>query len=321
VIVTSCPLRISLVGGSTDHPEFLNRYGYGSVISFPSNLRTYVTIHKDVFGANSIDQNFILNYSRREVVKHLYEIKNELIRICFQDLDVKQINCSLTSDIYSAGSGLAASSAYLQALVKSIYVMRNEFISEFEVCKIAESIERKFNPLVGQQDFFGSMGGFKLLKFYKNSDPEIRYLSTRIFLEMEMYLLYTGILRNSTQILQSIDHEKSKQLLDDVKDLEQAIEQNNLLDFNDIINRAWYKKKQTSSEICANDKLQELDLQLSRDQQVLSHKLCGAGNGGYFLIFTKSGSCLDTRYNMIKRVTVSETGLKWINLQHEFTKL
>ena len=48
MIITSCPLRISLVGGSTDHPYFLEKYGTGSVISFPSTLRVYTTLHQDV---------------------------------------------------------------------------------------------------------------------------------------------------------------------------------------------------------------------------------------------------------------------------------
>ena len=46
MIIASCPLRISLFGGSTDNPYFVKKYGYGSVISFTSDLKTYVTIVK-----------------------------------------------------------------------------------------------------------------------------------------------------------------------------------------------------------------------------------------------------------------------------------
>lgn len=321
MIVTSCPLRIGLVGGSTDHPHFIEKNGHGSVISFPSNLRTYVTVHEDIFGANSLDQNFILNYSRREVVKSIEEIQNELIRFCFQELDVKQINCSLTSDIYSAGSGLAASSSYLQALVKSIYVMRNESITEFEICKIAAKIERNFNPLVGQQDFFGSMGGFKRINFYRGRDPEFKYLNTEMFNYMEMYLLYTGILRNSTTVLESINLHKAESLLEDVDALEDMIARKDLNGFNEIIRIGWNKKKQTSAQICENAMLIEIDQQLSQDTHVLSHKLCGAGGGGYFLIFADRNSRLDIKYNQCKPVTISETGLKYINLKDEFRKV
>lgn len=321
MIVTSCPLRIGLVGGSTDHPHFIEQYGRGSVISFPSNLRTYVTVHEDIFGANALDHNFILNYSRREVVKSIEEIQNELIRFCFQELDVQQINCSLTSDIYSAGSGLAASSSYLQALVKSIFVMRNQSISEFEVCKIAEKIERNFNPLVGQQDFFGSMGGFKRINFWRGRDPEIKYLSMQLFNRMDIFLLYTGILRNSTTVLESIDLSKARHLLDDVEELEYMIADNDLKGFNDVIRVGWHKKKQTSPYICETVKLVGIDEQLSADSDVLSHKLCGAGNGGYFLIFAQKNSNINHRYLQCKPIAISETGLKYINLKNEFTKV
>ena len=40
--------------------------------------------------------------------------------------------------------------------------------------------------MVGQQDFYGSMGGLKKIKFYSNQDPEIRYLSTNIFNQLDI---------------------------------------------------------------------------------------------------------------------------------------
>lgn len=320
MIVSSCPLRISLVGGSTDHPHFLEKYGRGSVISFPSNLRTYTTIHRDVFGINTIDETYNISYSRRETVKDVANIQNEMVRHCFEYLNVERINCSLVSDIYSAGSGLAASSSYLQALVKAIYVWRNEPINEFEVCKIAEQIERKFNPLVGQQDFYGSMGGLKRINFFQKGDPEIRYLSSKIFDRMDIHLLYTGVLRNSTKVLESLNIDKSVPLLTDVNNLEKAINTCDLEWFNVIMKESWDKKKQTSPLICENEILVDLDNKLSYDSRVLSHKLCGAGNGGYFLIFSHKHSSLEKEFERCHRISISETGLKYINLTNEFTR-
>lgn len=324
MIVTSCPLRVSLVGGSTDHPWFIEKYGTGSVISFASNLRTYVTLHQDVFGANSIDQNYVVNYSKRESVKNISEIKNELIRHCFEYLEINQyMNCSLTSDIFSAGSGLASSSSYLLGLIRSIYKMREENITEFEVCKIAEKIEKKFNPLVGQQDFYGSIGGLKRIKFYKDEDPEIRFLNTKIFDILDCYLIHTGVLRSSTSILETMDIDKSLPLLKDVTDLEESINNLDIKLFNEVINRTWINKKNTSPYICENPILVDLDKKLMNDKRILSHKLCGAGNGGYFLIFTENGfkSELLKDYKNIKQIGFSETGIESINLNYGFKKV
>ena len=38
MIVASCPLRVSFLGGSTDLEDFIEEYGYGEVINFPINL-------------------------------------------------------------------------------------------------------------------------------------------------------------------------------------------------------------------------------------------------------------------------------------------
>lgn len=323
MIVTSCPLRISLVGGSTDHPWFIKKYGSGSVISFASNLRTYVSIHQDVFGINSIEHKYSINYSKKESVEKVKDIQNELVRNCFEYLNVKELNCSLTSDIYSVGSGLAASSSYLLSLIKSIFVMRGKSITEFEICKIAEQIEKKFNPLVGQQDFYGSIGGFKRIDFFDSQNPSITFLSTDIFEEFEILLLYTGVLRKSTTILESIEVDKSVKLLRDVDDLQEAIDTNNVEMFHNTINRSWQNKKETSRQICENEILVKLDKELESDENILSHKLCGAGNGGYYLVFAKKGSVeqVKNKYKSIQRIAISESGIKFINLKDEFTRL
>jgi len=312
ILTTTCPLRISLVGGSTDHPDFLSKFGTGKVISFPSNLKTYVTIQKDILGINSLEKKFILNYSKREEVDTIDEIQNELVKNCFSILNVPQINLFLTSDVFSSGSGLASSSSYLMALIKSIYSMRDLPITESNICKLALEIERKFNPLVGQQDFYGSLGGFKKITFFKDSNPEIKYLDTEIFDEMDMYLVYTGVVRSSTDVLKTIDIDSCHRLLDDVNDLEFAIERGDINLFNQIIKRTWINKKKTSLEICSNQKLTELDRKLFDDKDISSHKLLGAGNGGFFLIFTKKNiyKKLQSKYGIINKINISDVGIK-----------
>jgi len=57
----SCPLRISLFGGSTDNPAFVEKYGYGSVISFTCDLKTYITLHEDKVGYNVQGHKYIIN--------------------------------------------------------------------------------------------------------------------------------------------------------------------------------------------------------------------------------------------------------------------
>jgi len=77
MFISSCPLRVSLFGGSTDNPVFVERYGYGSVISFACSLKTYITLHEDKLGYNNQGGKYIINYSKREEVTDVRKIKNE----------------------------------------------------------------------------------------------------------------------------------------------------------------------------------------------------------------------------------------------------
>lgn len=312
MIITTCPLRISLVGGSTDHPHFLKKYKRGSVISFPCDLKVYVSIHEDSFGANKIDKNYVLNYSKKEKVKNIKNIKNELIRFCFERLNPGYINCSLISDVYSTGSGLATSSAYLIALIKAICVHKKILINDFEICKLAEQIEKNFNPLVGQQDFYGSLASFKKINFNFEEDPSINFLSTNVFNNFDMYLIHTGISRKSSHILNSINVDKCLPLLKDVEDLEYSLKKDDFDFFHHVINRSWENKKDTSPLICENKNLIEMDLKIKNDKSILSRKLCGAGNGGYFLIFCEKNkeNHIYNSFKASKKINISNNGIE-----------
>lgn len=311
MITVSCPLRISLVGGSTDHPRFLEKYKRGSVISFPCDLKVFVTIHRDKFGINCLKNQYIINYSKQESVKKISNIKNNLVRNCLEYFDIDAINCFLTSDIFSVGTGLASSSAYSLALIKSISIYKNITLNDFEICDLAQRLEKKFNPFVGQQDFYGSLKGLKRINFYENKFPDIGYLSDNIFNKMGYLLLYTGIRRTSSKILETIDIDKSFEMLNDVDELESAILKNDIDQFNHIIKKTWMRKKTISDFICQHKVVSNLDKKLSTDKRVLSHKLCGAGNGGYFLIFCEKNKTeeLKSDYNHIKQISISQTGI------------
>ena len=69
MITAKCPLRISLVGGSTDLQSFLEKYNNGSVVSFASNLYTYISINENK------NEKYRINYTKTENVKDPSKIK------------------------------------------------------------------------------------------------------------------------------------------------------------------------------------------------------------------------------------------------------
>ena len=107
MIVSKCPLRISLVGGSTDLQGFIDKFGIGSAISFPPNLYTYITINENI----STD-TWKVNYSKSEEVYHPIDIKNDIAREVIKHFDLPPIIMSFNCDIPTSGSGLASSSSY-----------------------------------------------------------------------------------------------------------------------------------------------------------------------------------------------------------------
>jgi D-glycero-alpha-D-manno-heptose-7-phosphate kinase len=311
MIVSSCPLRISLVGGSTDHPKFLEKYEEGYVISFPCNLRVYATVHKDIAGLNALKKRFVINYTEREEVDNVEEIQNDVVRETLKAFEINYpLTISLTSDISSSGSGLASSSAYIMALANALNVLTDENMSEYEVCAIAYNIERQFNPFVGQQDFFGSMsGGLKKINFFKGKLPSIEYLPYSTWAD-NMMLIHTGISRQSADVLSTIDIDRCLWLKHDVRELYAAINRDDTDKFYEIINRGWQNKKDTSNIICENPKVDALDKALQGHPNVHAHKLCGAGNGGYFLTFGTVNTFGSHLNGVLIPIRVSNEGLK-----------
>ena len=308
MLVASCPLRISLFGGSTDNPYFVDKYGYGSVISFTCDLKTYVTISQDRIGYNKEKHKYIINYSRREEVSKIDDIENEVVRVVLDYFKMPPVQVTLTSDAYSQGSGLASSSSYTIALIKACCLFLNLSFKENDICKLAYKLERIYNPYCGYQDPYGcGIGGFKRIEFVGGDRVKYEYLPSDIFNDYDAHLVFTGVTRNSRKILKNITEnlEKVKPALDIVENAHQSLLQKKDDLFLDYLNQGWKEKKKTSDSICENKKIKRIDEILEDNNSVVAHKLCGAGNGGFFLTFSKKNS-LTIPYNTVKIYSVPD---------------
>ena len=304
----SCPLRISLFGGSSDNPYFIEKYGYGSVISFTCDLKTYVTISQDKIGFNKQKGKYLINYSKREEVDKVGDIKNEVVRTVLEYFKMPPVQVTLTSDAYSQGSGLASSSSYTISLIKACCLFLNIPIKEHDVCKLAYKLERTYNPYCGYQDPYGcGVGGFKRIEFLSASRIRYEYLPTDIFNNYDTHLVFTGVTRNSKKILKNITENLDK-VTPVLKKVDVAYE--NLIakkysNFLEDLKEGWKKKKETSDSITSNKKIKEIDNELENNGTVIAHKLCGAGNGGFFLTFSEKNS-LTIPYSSVKIYVVPE---------------
>jgi D-glycero-alpha-D-manno-heptose-7-phosphate kinase len=304
-----------LFGGSTDNPYFVEKFGYGSVISFTCDLKTYVTISQDKFGFNKDQHKYIINYSVREEVSTIQEIKNDVIRVVLEYFDMPPVQVTLTSDAYSQGSGLASSSSYIISLIKACILFLNIHMTDIEICKIAYELELKFNPYCGYQDPYGcGIGGFKKIEFIKGGIVKYDFLSTKLFQLYDMHLVFTGVTRNSKSVLKDVTDniDKAKPLLGTLDRSYNAIIQNDYGKFLNYLNKSWIQKKKTSSTITENLSIQEIDTYLNENDTVIAHKLCGAGNGGFFLVFSEKDN-LNISHQSV-RIDVTPTGVSGIKI-------
>ena len=101
--------------------------------------------------------------------------------------------------------------------------------------------------------------------------------------------------------------EKSKPLLETVEKAHDAFYRKDYDEFLNLMNDSWTQKKNTSSTILKNKWIREMDTELFENESVIAHKLCGAGNGGFFLVFSENNS-LKIPYESVK-IEVSPNGV------------
>ena len=242
MLIASCPLRISLFGGSTDNPYFVKEYGYGAVISFTCDLKTYVTISQDKIGFNKEQHKYIINYSKREEVSKVEDIQNEVVRTVLEHFNMPPVQVTLTSDAYSQGSGLASSSSYTISLIKACCLFLKITMTESEICKLAYELERIYNPYCGYQDPYGcGVGGFKRIEFMNDDCIKYEFLSTELFDKYDTHLVFTGVTRNSKKILKNVTDnlDKVKPILTTVAFAYQSLIQKDYELFFGYMNQGW----------------------------------------------------------------------------------
>ena len=164
MIITKTPLRIGLVGGGTDIPEYYKNYG-GLLISAAINKYIYIIVNK------KFDHKIRVSYSSTEIVDTVNEIRHPSVREAMKLLDIDGgIEILSVSDIPSTGTGLGSSSTFLVGLLNALHAYKSEFASREQLAEEAIKIERKIlrEPGGMQDQYMASFGGINMLKFNEN---------------------------------------------------------------------------------------------------------------------------------------------------------
>ncbi len=292
MIVSRTPLRISFVGGGSDLPAFYKQEP-GAVLGTAINKYIYITVNR------KFDSQIRASYSITEMVNSVGELKHELIRESMRMLKLDGgIEITSISDIPSAGTGLGSSSTYTVGLLNALYAYSGHYAGAERLAREACEVEiERCDKKIGKQDqYFAAFGGLQHIQFNPDEsvfvDPVICTPETKQRLQNNLLMLYTGVTRSAGNILQeqsaNVESEGDKRnslrimvgLVDQIK---QALQQNDLEGFGEVLHQGWVEKRKLASGI-SNSKIDSW-YETARRNGAIGGKVLGAGGGGFLLVY------------------------------------
>ena len=321
IIISRCPYRVSLLGGSSDLDWYVNDSGEGIALGFAIKLYSRV-----ILALRESHQKGILNYSSREEYKDINSISHPIIRSCFKRFNIqKKLELISIGETFS-GTGLGSSSSFTVALIKALSELNNIHKTNTDIAHLASEIEIKdLKKKIGRQDqYLCSLGGSNILKFQPNG--KVTSLNNSKIKESisdfskNLYLIDTKITRNATKKLSDIEKQtNSKILINDLfKIANKFIEKSynlNRFEIQDFLiysmKKSWLVKKKIFGVM--SKELNEIENCITKNNFCVL-KLLGAGGGGFFLAtfqgndFEKSKKDLISKGLSLREVTLSEEG-------------
>ena len=289
MVITQTPLRISLAGGGSDFKEFYAD-GAGRVLSTAIDKYIFVII-KERF-----DNSIVLNYSNKEIVEDVSQVKHELIREAMMKTSLgRGVEISTLADIPSEGSGLGSSSALIVGLLNAMYMYQGQQVTARrlaeEACEI--EIERCGRPIGKQDQYIAAYGGIRIFTFHPDGTvtDEPVDLPARSLLQFgnNLMLFYTNRTRNAAAILteqKAMTRERRKtieSMLPLVDDIRESIQTRRFEDVGRALHDGWMLKRKMASRISDSQIDEVYDRALKAG--ALGGKIAGAGGGGFLLLY------------------------------------
>lgn len=290
MIITQTPLRISFFGGGTDFKDYYRLNKGGAALSTAINKCIYVIIKK------RFDDKIYINYSRKEIIDSVDEIKHDLVRESMRKTGIKKgVEITTLADVPSEGTGLGSSSSVTVGLLNTFYLYQVQSqpaaILARQACQIEIDILKR--PMGKQDQYSAAFGNLNLIKFNPDDTVTLQHLSldkeVKRELEANLMLLYTGITRRSSDILseQKKNIKDKISVLNDIRDMveegKEYLIKGKLDDFGKLLHQGWERKKILAQEI--NNPLIKEIYQAARKAGALGGKISGAGGGGFLLLY------------------------------------
>jgi len=291
MIISRTPLRVSLAGGGSDLEEFY-KTGHGAVVSTAINKYIYITVNQ------KFDDFIRVSYSKTEMVDSVDRVEHNIIREALKLVGVtKGIEVVYMGDIPlgTAGIGLGSSSALAVGVLNALYAFQGRHVSAEKLAQEACSIEIDIlkHPIGKQDQYISAYGGFNYIQFNADdsvfTDPVIYTRETKKVLNSRLMLFYTGIVRQSSDILSEQRKKTSSNLevigkmVDLAKRLRNDLINNKIDNLGEILHEGWLYKMQLADGI--SNSLIDEHYEKARKAGAIGGKILGAGAGGFLLLY------------------------------------
>jgi len=311
LIITQTSLRLSLLGGNTDFREYFLNYG-GLCLTTTIDKYIYCIITK------RFDDMIYINYSIKEKVKNVQEIKHDLVREAMKLVGVENgIEITFLADIPTQGTGLGSSSAVTIGVLNALHTYLGENVSAKQLAKEAIKIELDIlgKPIGILDQHIIAVGGLRVIEFTPAGEVFCQKVvmdeSIKEDFNNSLMLFYTGVTRKTGDILSSFNVSDNKPLLDQNKvfanDGVTALLKGDLTKFGEILDTYWQMKKQLMNKVSNS----EIDLMYEKAKKAgaIGGKIIGAGGGGFLLVVFPAN----------KRVVIREALKDYKELHFRFT--
>lgn len=294
MIISRTPFRISFLGGGTDYPGWYEKHG-GCVLAAAINRYCYITCR---YLPPFFEHRHRVVYSQMEMVKTVDEIVHPAVR---ETLRLMRIEEGL--EIHHDGdlpkqSGLGTSSSFAVGLLNTLHALRGEMTAQDQLAREAIHVERDLcHENVGSQDqVTAAHGGFNHIRFLPGDIITVHPITIsperlKLF-QKHLMLFFTGFSRVASAIaaeqIRNIPKKETElhamqALVEEGMDI--LREGRDLREFGEILNEGWQLKRTLSSKI-SNSEIDAL-YKRAQDNGAVGGKLCGAGGGGFLLLFVE----------------------------------
>lgn len=294
MIITRTPFRISFFGGGTDYPVFYKEH-IGAVLSTTINKYCYVTCR---YLPPFFDHKFRIRYTKREETQTIDEIVHPSVRECLRYMEIDNgVEIVHSSDI-PAMSGIGSSSSFTVGLLNALYALRGEVVTKRRLAFDAIHVEQNMigEPVGSQDQVAAAFGGFNRIEFGGRKDgifcqtiplngKKLKYLQSCLLFYFTRFPRYASEF-SKEQIERTPQKVKELNLMKEMVDeainiLNGPLER--LHEFGKLLHESWMLKRKLT-KLISNDSIDDI-YQAAINSGAIGGKLCGAGGGGFILLF------------------------------------